>query len=79
MKKNINPTKTYLNRLSGSQRKATFRSKYYSTKIIWKKTRSVTKQLSGKMHQHNKSKLPRNRFFDKKYITSETEIAKKFN
>ena len=44
-----------------------------------KKTWSVTKQLTGKMHQHNKSKLLRNRFFDKKYITSETEIAKKFN
>ena len=30
MKKNIKPTKTYLNRLSRSQRKATFQSKYYS-------------------------------------------------
>ena len=36
-KKNINPIKTYLNRLSGSQRKATVRRKCYSTKIIWKK------------------------------------------
>ena len=32
-----------------------------------------------KMHQHSKSKLPRKRFVDKKYITLETEIAKKFN
>ena len=34
MKKNIKPTKTYFNRLSGNQRNATFRSKYYITKII---------------------------------------------
>ena len=31
------------------------------------------------MHQHNKSKLPRKIFVDKKYITLETEIAKKIN
>ena len=31
------------------------------------------------MHQHNTSKLPRKLFVDKKYITLETEIAKKFN
>ena len=31
------------------------------------------------MHQHNKSKLPRALFVDKKYITLETEIPKKFN
>ena len=31
------------------------------------------------MHQHNKSKLHRKIFVDKKYITLETEIAKKIN
>ena len=31
------------------------------------------------MHQHNKSKLPCKLFVDKKYITLETEKAKKFN
>ena len=31
------------------------------------------------MHQHKKSKLPHKLIFDKKYITLETEIAKKFN
>ena len=31
------------------------------------------------MHQHNKSKLNCKLFVDKKYITLETEIAKKFN
>ena len=37
------------------------------------------KEIIGKMHQHNTSKLPRKLFVDKKYITLETEIAKKFN
>ena len=37
------------------------------------------KEIIGKMHQHNKSKLPRKLFVDKKYITLETGIAKKFN
>ena len=37
------------------------------------------KEIIGKMHQHNKSKLPRKLLADKKYITLETEIAKKFN
>ena len=37
------------------------------------------KGIIGKMHQHNNSKLPRKLFVDKKYITLETEIAKKFN
>ena len=79
MKKNIKPTKTCLNRLSGSQRKATFRSKYYSTKIIWKK-RGVSwmKEIISKMHQ-DKSKLPRKLFIYKKYITLEIEISKKFH
>ena len=31
------------------------------------------------MHQHNKSKLPHQLFVDKKHITLETEIAKKFS
>ena len=35
--------------------------------------------IGGKMHQHNKSKLPRKLFVDKKYITLETEVAIKFN
>ena len=37
------------------------------------------KEIIGKMHQHNKSKLPRKLFVDKKYITLETEITKTFN
>ena len=37
------------------------------------------KEIIFKMHQHTKSKLPRKPFVDKKYITLETEIAKKFN
>ena len=37
------------------------------------------KEIIGTMHQHNKSKLPCKLFVDKKYITLETEIAKKFN
>ena len=36
-------------------------------------------KIHGKMHQHNKSKLPRKLTVDKKHITLETEIAKKFN
>ena len=37
------------------------------------------KEIIGKMHENNKSKLTRKLFLDKKYITLETEIAKKFN
>ena len=37
------------------------------------------KEIIGKLHQHNKSKLPRKLIFDKKLKTLETEIAKKFN
>ena len=36
------------------------------------------KEIIGKMNQHNKSKIPRKLFDDKKYIILETEIAKKF-
>ena len=36
-------------------------------------------EILGKMHQHNTLKLPRRLFVDKKYVTSETEIAKNFN
>ena len=36
------------------------------------------KEITRKMHQHNKSKLPCKLFVDKKYINLETEIAKKF-
>ena len=35
---------------------------------------SVMKEILGKMHQHDKSKLPRKRFVVKKYITLETEM-----
>ena len=57
---------------------------YFSKKILqyknnMEKTWSVVKEITGKMHQHNKSKLPRKLFVDKKYITLEAEIAKKFN
>ena len=37
------------------------------------------REIIGKMHQHNKSKLPHKLFVDKKYITLEKQIAKKFN
>ena len=37
---------------------------------------SIMKEIIGKMHQHNKSKLPRKLLADKKYITLETEIVK---
>ena len=33
------------------------------------------KEIIGKMHQHNKSKLPRKLLVNKKYITLETEIG----
>ena len=44
-----------------------------------KKTWNVRKGMIGKMYQHEKSKLPRKLFVDKKYITLETDIAKNFN
>ena len=34
------------------------------------------KEIIGKMHQHNKSEIPRKLLVDKKYITLETEAAK---
>ena len=37
------------------------------------------KEIIGKVHQHNKSNLPHKPFVDKKYITLEATIAKKFN
>ena len=37
------------------------------------------KEIIGKMHQNNKSKLPCKHFIDKKCSTLETQIAKKFN
>ena len=57
---------------------------YFSKKISqyknnMKKTLSVMKEIVDRIHQHYKSKLPRKLFVDKKYITLETEIAKKFN
>ena len=44
-----------------------------------KKYVSVTREIIDKMHQHNKSKLARRHINDKKCITLELEIAKKFN
>ena len=44
-----------------------------------KKKWSVIKGIIGKMHHNNKSKLSRKLLVGKKYITLETEIAKKFN
>ena len=44
-----------------------------------KKTWNVIKEIMGKMHQHNMSRLPRKLIIEKKFITSETEIAQKFN
>ena len=40
---------------------------------------SVMKEIIGKVHQHNKSKLPCKISVDEKYITLETQIAEKFN
>ena len=37
------------------------------------------KEIIGKMHQHNKSKLPPKLVVNKKYLTLETETAKKLN
>ena len=37
------------------------------------------KEIKGKMHRHNKSKLPHKLFVDKKYVTLEIRLAKKFN
>ena len=37
------------------------------------------KEIIGKVHQHKKSKLPRNLIADKKCIILETEITKKFD
>ena len=37
------------------------------------------KEIISKMHQQNKSSLPCKLFVDKKYITLETDTAKKFN
>ena len=64
--------------------KRTSKKSYFSKKILqyknnMKKTWSFMKEIIRKMHQHNKSKLPRKLFADKKYITLEKEIAKKFN
>ena len=74
--------KAYKNLFELIKRKS--KKSYFSKKILqyknnMKKTWSVMKEIIGKMHQHNKSKLTRKLFVDKKYITLETEIAKKFN
>ena len=74
--------KAYKNLFESTKRKS--KKSYVSKKILQYKTNikkawSVMKKIIGKMHQHNKSKLPRKLFVDKKYITLETGIAKKFN
>ena len=68
-----------MNQLGGSQRKVSFQSNNYNTKIIWKKTWSVIKDIMAKMHQHKKSKLFCKLFVDKKHITLETKIANKLD
>ena len=74
--------KAYKNLFESIKRKS--KKSYFSKKALqyknnMKKTWSVMKEIVDKMHQHNKSKLSRRLFVDKKYITSETEIAKTFN
>ena len=74
--------KAYKNLFESIKRK--LKKSYFSKKILqyknnMKKTWSVMKEIIGKMHQHYKSKLPHKLFVDKKYITLETEIARKFN
>ena len=74
--------KTYKSLFESIKRKS---KKSYSSKQILqyenntRKTWSVMKEKIGKMHQYNKSKLPRKLIVDRKNITLETEIAKKFN
>ena len=74
--------KTYKKLFELIERKS--KKNYFSKQILqyknnMKTTWSVMKKIIGKMHQHNKSKLPRKLFVNKKYITLETKIAKKFN
>ena len=74
--------KVYKNLFESIKRKS--KKSYFWKKILQyknnlKKTWSVMKEIIGKMHQHNKSNFPRKLFVDKKYITLETKIAKKFN
>ena len=74
--------KAWKNLFESIKRKS--KKSYFSKKILqyknnMKKTWSVMKEIMGKMHRHNKSKLTRKLFVDKKYITLETEIAKKSN
>ena len=70
--------KAYKNLFESIKRKS--KKSYFSKKILHYKnhmnrTWSVMKEIIGKMHQHNKSRLPRKLFVGKKYITLETEIA----
>ena len=74
--------KAYKNLFESIKRKS--KKSYFSKKILqyknnMKKTWSDMKEIIGKMQQHNKSKLPRKLFADKKYITLETDIAKTLN
>ena len=54
-------------------KKSYFLKKILQYKNNMKRTCSVKKEIIDKMHQPNKSKLPRQRFVDKKYITLETD------
>ena len=74
--------KSYKNLFESIKRKS--KKSYCSKKMLqyknnMEKTWSIMKEIIGKMHQHNKSKLHCKHFVDKRYITLETEIAKKFN
>ena len=69
--------KAYKNLFESIKRKS--EKSYFLMQILqyknMKKTWSVMKKIIGKMHQHGKSKLPRKRFVDKKYITLEKKIT----
>ena len=43
------------------------------------KTWSAIKEIVAELHQFNRSKHPRKLFVNRKYITLEAEIVKKFN
>ena len=54
--------------IKGKSKKSYFSKKMLQYKNNMKKSCSVMKEIIGKMHQHNKLKLPRRLFVDKKYI-----------
>ena len=71
--------KNLVESIKQKSKKSYFSKKILQYKNVMKKTWSVMKEIMGKIHQHKKSKIPRKRFVDKKHITLETEIVKKFN